>query len=284
MRANNFDEEPFVWDTIELDDDISDEGLDEGDLLGDDILDPNEIDDQEIKDNKEQEIKFKKSNFKKFRGRVKLFVAGIIVLLIVSLFIPFVPVNTVVYSETNFTDINSIKAQNKIGDNSHVSFIDLIKCEFELKRKTKQNLNVDYNWKDHNLNVTINEEIPVARVEDTTYYRIKDKVYSSTDFPREAPNLIGFSKDQINSIVEQLAYLDYNIIKEINDITLQASNEEPNLVVMTMKDGNYVFVNIDQIGENMPYYNQAVSVVASMNGEQSRGIFHFDYGDYYEPF
>ena len=284
MRANNFDDEQFIWDTIELDDDISDEGLDEGDLLGEDLLNPDDIDDQDTKDNKEQEIKFKKSNFKQFRGRVKFLVGAIVILLIVSLFIPFIPVNTVVYNETNFTDVDSVKSQNKIADNSRVSFFDLIKCEFELKQKTKQNLNVDYNWKDHNLNVTINEEIPVARFDKTTYYRIKDKIYTSNDFPREAPNLIGINKDQVNSIVEQLAYLDYNIIKEINDITLQASNEEPNLVVMTMKDGNYVFINIEQISTKMPYYNQAVSVVASMNGEQSRGIFHFDYGDYYEPF
>lgn len=284
MRANNFDDEQFIWDTIELDDDISDEGLDEGDLLGEDLLNPDDIDDQDTKDTKEQVYKFKKSNFKKFRGRVKFLVGGIVILLIVSLFIPFIPVNTVVYNETNFTDVNSVKSQNKIADNSRVSFFDLIKCEFELKQKTKENLNVDYNWKDHNLNVTINEEIPVARLDKTTYYRIKDKIYTSNDFPREAPNLIGINKDQVNSIVEQLAYLDYNIIKEINDITLQASNEEPNLVVMTMKDGNYVFINIDQISTKMPYYNQAVSVVTSMNGEQSRGIFHFDYGDYYEPF
>lgn len=109
MRANNFDDEQFIWDTIELDDDINDEGLDEGDLLGEDLLNPDDIDDQDTKDNKEQEIKFKKSNFKKFRGRVKFLVGAIVVLLIVSLFIPFIPVNTVVYNETNFTDVDSVK-------------------------------------------------------------------------------------------------------------------------------------------------------------------------------
>lgn len=278
MRENDTLDEEFIWDTIDLD-----EASDTPNLLDDtDELFPENINDALVDDERDSERKFKKSRLKTFRHRFKLIIAIIVLLLIGSIFIPIIPINTTSYNETNFVSSEQLKEDNPIKDNSKISLFDLVKVQMSMRNKTKLNLDVNYDWKNHNLSVVVNEEIPIARSGKTTYYRLKNKIHTSNDFPYQAPELIGFDQKQTDQIVEQLGYLNYNVIKEISNITLQASNEEPNLVVLTMRDGNYVFINIDQISNKMPYYNQMVSVVKTMKGPESRGIFHLDYGDYYE--
>lgn len=270
----------FIWDTLDLEEDE----LDANSLLEEDdfakLLD--EDYDQSDEAIKELEKEFRKNNFQRNRRRIRLTVMAIIVLVIGSIFVPLIKVNQISYNQTYFIDPTTITKANIISEGQRVSIWDLIQMEFKLRSATGLDLNANFDWQHGNLAIKVNEEIPLAKYNDEVYYKVDNKIRKSRDFKYQAPMLIGFDQAQADSIISQLSTLDYGVLKEIGSINLQASNEEPNLVVMSMNDGSYVFIHIDQISEKMPYYLQLASIVKEVKGPNSKGIYHLNYGDYYE--
>lgn len=282
MKSQPLDDN-YIWDTFDTSDDLDD--FNPEDLIEeDDIL--KLIDDESEKQTKkllEQEKTFHRNNLQKSQKRIYLFAGLIVILLVALIFMPLIKVNTIHYNPTYFISKDIVVENNIVQEQEKISIWDMFYMEARLRKKTGLSLDAHFNWKTGELSININEKIPLAKNNNITYYRNGSKIETSEDFPYLAPLLINFTDDLVNPVVEQLSQLDYNIIKEINSISLQPSEQEPNLLVLTMNDGNYVFIHIDQIAKKMPYYLQLTDIVKNVHGDGKTGIFHLNYGDYYEP-
>lgn len=282
MKSQPLDDN-YIWDTFDTSDNLDD--FNPEDLIEeDDIL--KLIDDESEKQTKkllEQEKTFHRNNLQKSQKRIYLFAGLIVILLVALIFMPLIKVNTIHYNPTYFISKDIVVENNIVQEQEKISIWDMFYMEARLRKKTGLSLDAHFNWKTGELSININEKIPLAKNNNITYYRNGSKIETSEDFPYLAPLLINFTDDLVNPVVEQLSQLDYNIIKEINSISLQPSEQEPNLLVLTMNDGNYVFIHIDQIAKKMPYYLQLTDIVKNVHGDGKTGIFHLNYGDYYEP-
>lgn len=271
-------DETYIWDTIDLDDDFDESSLIDEDyapLIDEDVYQTQEEVDESV-------AEFKKNNFSKFRKRVRLIVVLVIAALVGLMFVPIINIKTISFNETNFVNPQTVLDTNLVHENQKLSFFELMKLEIDLKKNTGLSLNTKYDWKSKDFRITINEKIPLIKYGEDTYYRDKDVIDKATDFPHQVGELVGFNQEQAMQTIEQLGYLNYNILKEISSIEYQGSNEQPNRVLFCMNDGNYIFINIEQISDKLPYYNQMINAVNAMMGPDSKGIFHLDYGDYYE--
>lgn len=271
-------EETYIWDTIDLDDDFDESSLIDEDYAP--LIDEDFYQDED--DVRESENEFERHNFSKFRKRVRLFSIIIIACLVGLVFVPLINIKTVSFNETNFVNPQTILDTNLVHENQKLSFFELMKVEYDLKKQTGLSLKTDYDWKNKDFKITINEKIPLIKYGEYTYYRYQNKIDKAVDFPNQVGELVGFEQEQAMQTIEQLGYLNYNILKEISSIEFQGSNEQPNRILLCMNDGNYIFINIEQISDKLPYYNQMTNAVNAMMGPESKGIFHLDYGDYYE--
>lgn len=271
-------EETYIWDTIDLDDDFDESSLIDEDYAP--LIDEDFYQDED--DVRESENEFERHNFSKFRKRVRLFSIITIACLVGLVFVPLINIKTVSFNETNFVNPQTILDTNLVHENQKLSFFELMKVEYDLKKQTGLSLKTDYDWKNKDFKITINEKIPLIKYGEYTYYRYQNKIDKAVDFPNQVGELVGFEQEQAMQTIEQLGYLNYNILKEISSIEFQGSNEQPNRILLCMNDGNYIFINIEQISDKLPYYNQMTNAVNAMMGPESKGIFHLDYGDYYE--
>lgn len=271
-------EETYIWDTIDLDDDFDESSLIDEDYAP--LIDEDFYQDED--DVRESEKEFERHNFSKFRKRVRLFSIITIACLVGLVFVPLINIKTVSFNETNFVNPQTILDTNLVYENQKLSFFELMKVEYDLKKQTGLSLKTDYDWKNKDFKITINEKIPLIKYGEYTYYRYQNKIDKAVDFPNQVGELVGFEQEQAMQTIEQLGYLNYNILKEISSIEFQGSNEQPNRILLCMNDGNYIFINIEQISDKLPYYNQMTNAVNAMMGPESKGIFHLDYGDYYE--
>lgn len=220
---------------------------------------------------------------KKFRKKI---LAILIVLLVVIFyfFIPYKKVDAVNINELNFISVDDVKNFSNIKAGKRYSRLDMYKNFKKLQKVNMTDVSTKYIRKEKSYNITIEEPKPLALVDNNTFYYYDGKQILSTDkVTYQAPLINGFPIDYVDKILQQLTKLDYNIIKEISLITPIKNKVSDELVLLEMKDGNYVEINISQINEKMKYYLQIQSVINTENGGLP-GILHLDIGDYYEPF
>ena len=258
MKENN----EFIWDDENI------EEIDEKTLLGFEEDDINEF-----------EEFYQKEKKKKRKTQIKKIVIIIILCLLISLFLPIFLIKNININETNF--IKSEQITNII-KNKNVSIIDFVLLEQKIKKEIQCDVNINYDFKNNILNIHVDEPKPLFKYEDIYYYLEKNQIKTTIENKYYAPTLKDFNEELKNKLLNEIKGLDYNIIKEINMIVNISNQTEPSLVLFLMKDGNYVLINQEQISKKMKYYNQMTNIVKQVKGEDAKGIFHLDYGDYYE--
>ena len=258
MKENN----EFIWDDEKI------EEIDESTILG-----------FEEDDIHEFEEFYKKDKKKKRKIKIKKIIAIIILILIIMLFLPVFKINNININETNF--IKAEQITNSIQKNN-LNIIELTLLEQKIKKEINYDLDINYNFQNQDLNIKVNEPKPLFKYEDIYYYLEKNQIKTTMENKYYAPTLKDFNEEKKNSLLEEMKEIDYNIIKEINMIVNISDETKQSLLLFLMKDGNYILINQEQISDKINYYNQMTNIVKQIKGENSKGIFHLDYGDYYE--
>jgi len=223
----------------------------------------------------------KKVKKKKFKARLTKFLTIIVLLLL--FFAPLFPVSTINLMETNFTSKEQFIESSQISEGQEISLYDLVRVNMLYHTDIVAGANVKYEFKTQTMNVELDEITPLAfNANGELYYVYGDEIKKSNTLNYPAPSLQGFNTEKEEALINEMKDLEYDVIKEIATIQLVPSEITDELILMQMKDGNYVRIMISQVSLKMPYYNQMSQTIDAVKGGQN-GIIHLDRGDYYEP-
>lgn len=223
----------------------------------------------------------KKVKKNRFKSRLTKLLTLIVLLLL--FFAPLFNVSVINLMETNFTSKEQFIQTSEIEEGQAISVYDLVRINLFYHTDSISSAHIGYDIKNKTLNVTLEEITPLAiNASNELYYVYDDKIEKSSTLKYPAPILQGFNPEKEEALIKAMQDLEYDVIKEIASIQLIANEISDELVLMQMKDGNYVQIMISQIPLKMPYYNQMSQTIDAVKGGQD-GIIHLDRGDYYEP-
>lgn len=98
-----------------------------------------------------------------------------------------------------------------------------------------------------------------------------------TDEKFVVPTVINYITDNYNeAFINEMANLDENILKRISEIQFSPNDVDDNRFLLTMTDGNYVYVNISTFNK----LNKYISIIEELPNKN--GILYLDYGNNFE--
>lgn len=98
-----------------------------------------------------------------------------------------------------------------------------------------------------------------------------------TDEKSVVPTVINYITDNYyDAFINEMANLDENILKRISEIQFSPNDVDDNRFLLTMTDGNYVYVNISTFNK----LNKYISIIAELPNKN--GILYLDYGNNFE--
>lgn len=93
------------------------------------------------------------------------------------------------------------------------------------------------------------------------------------------PTLINYVPDSIyDKFIECLTNLDYSILIKISEIKYDPNTVDDERFLLIMKDGNYVYINLNRFSVLNKY------LILSESVELKNGTFYLDYGNTFVPF
>ena len=91
------------------------------------------------------------------------------------------------------------------------------------------------------------------------------------------PTVINYITDNYyDAFINEMANLDENILKRISEIQFSPNDVDDNRFLLTMTDGNYVYVNISTFNK----LNKYISIIEELPNKN--GILYLDYGNNFE--
>ena len=91
------------------------------------------------------------------------------------------------------------------------------------------------------------------------------------------PTVVNYITDSYyNAFIEQMSKLDVTILNRISEIQFSPNDVDDNRFLLTMNDGNYVYVNIDTFDK----MNKYISILENLPNKN--GILYLDYGNNFE--
>lgn len=99
----------------------------------------------------------------------------------------------------------------------------------------------------------------------------------------EVPILINYVPNKIyKKLVEEFVNVDDDIIKRISEIKYDPSNVDDERFLLTMNDGNYVYITLDKLEDINNYVKISLEIVNKFGNKN--GILNLDVGEYFEIF
>lgn len=93
----------------------------------------------------------------------------------------------------------------------------------------------------------------------------------------EVPTLINYIPDtKLVKFQKKLEEIDTEILKRISDIEYKPNDVDKNRLLLTMNDGNYVYITINKL----PNINNYINIIKEFNGK--KGILYLDSGEYFK--
>lgn len=98
-----------------------------------------------------------------------------------------------------------------------------------------------------------------------------------TDEEFVVPTVINYITDNYyDAFINEMANIDENILKRISEIQFSPNDVDDNRFLLTMTDGNYVYVNISTFNK----LNKYISIIGELPNKN--GILYLDYGNNFE--
>ena len=98
-----------------------------------------------------------------------------------------------------------------------------------------------------------------------------------TDEKFVVPTVINYITDNYyEAFINEMANLDENILSRISEIQFSPNDVDDNRFLLTMTDGNYVYVNISTFNK----LNKYISIIEELPNKN--GILYLDYGNNFE--
>lgn len=150
---------------------------------------------------------------------------------------------------------------------------------FQIENRIKNNIyvkdvNVTKKWFTQ-VHIDITENRPLFYYEYNKKTILSDK-RETTDF-HAVPTVINYITDSYyDKFIEEMNKLDESILSRISEIKFYPNEVDDNRFLLTMSDGNYVYVNISTFNK----LNKYITILESLPKEN--GILYLDYGNNFE--
>ncbi len=220
----------------------------------------------------------KKRKKRKRRLRLKRVLLFIIILLLIG-YLFFLILNR------NITNIfikgNSYLTEQEIMEYAHIdTYPKLIDCSnYKISKKLKNNKLIKsvkvYKRKLTDIYIVVEENRPLYydSVERKTILLDDTKVNQIF----QVPTLINYIPDtKIEKFKKKIKEIDVEILSRISDIEYKPNEVDKNRLLLTMNDGNYVYITINKL----PNINKYINIVKEFNNK--KGILYLDSGEYFK--
>lgn len=220
----------------------------------------------------------KKRKKKKRRLKLKNVLLFIIILLLIG-YLVFLILN---HNISNiFVKGNNYLVEQEILEYAGLdNYPRLIECSnYKISKKLKNNKLIKsvkvYKRKLFNIYIVIEENRPLYydAVESKTILLDDTKVNQTF----EVPTLINYIPDtKMEKFKKKIKELDKDMLIRISDIEYKPNEVDKNRLLLTMNDGNYVYITINKL----PNINKYVNIVKEFNNK--KGILYLDSGEYFK--
>ena len=123
--------------------------------------------------------------------------------------------------------------------------------------------------------IEVKENLPLFYYLPVKKTILMDKSETKDNFP--VPTIINYVPDKIYELlVDKLTYIDYDILQRISEIKYDPNDVDDERFLLTMNDGNYIYITLEKI-EKM---NKYLDIIKSFNNK--KGILYLDSGEYFE--
>jgi len=127
------------------------------------------------------------------------------------------------------------------------------------------------------VNIEIEENSPLFYYVPNKKTVLEDGKETDSNFP--VPTLVNYVPNKIyDNFLEEMANTDYSIIKRMSEIKYDPNDVDDERFLITMNDGNYVYLTLDKFLT----INKYIDLVKSFSNK--KGIFYLDSGEYFEVF
>ena len=97
------------------------------------------------------------------------------------------------------------------------------------------------------------------------------------------PNL-SLNDVYLQHFIRELLKVDKLLVATIQDINYEPLAGDENRFSLYLKDGHTIKVNTYSMVEKLIYYETMKQQVIELQGEDEKGVFHLDVGDFFEPY
>lgn len=210
-------------------------------------------------------------------------ITAIVTTLGLFLFAPIYPNQELKVGNLDYLQMSDLKIDKPLG--KYFSPFQFLVYSSEVKSGSEyiKAADITYKLREMTTYVNITEYKPLAKdSENNIYFFEHNEVVKKSNIDLYAPVITGFDQDKLESLLESLGHIDYNIISQIDTIEYIGTEEDPNLLKMGMVGNNTLYIDIEQIKSKMPYYGQIKQIIDE-KADGKPGVIHLDIGDYYEP-
>ncbi len=218
------------------------------------------------------------------RKQMRIFQISLAITLIVLLiFAPVYPNKNFTAQNGNYLTYSELNIEHPLGD--YFSPFQYSRFRSELRQSSEyiKSINVHYKLREQMVSVSFTEYKPLVKDnENNIYFYENDEVVKKSGLDLYAPVISGFDQDDLTKLLKNMQKLSYDVIMQIDTIEYVGTEDDPDLLKMGMDGDHTVYIDIDQIDDKLPYYNQIKQIIDE-KADGKPGIIHLNIGDYYEP-
>lgn len=206
---------------------------------------------------------------------ILILVAIITVILLVVAFLMDVKINNVIVKGNNlFTDYEIIEKAHLENypsslKNSSISIKKTLEKDIYIKKAK-----VYKTWIDKVV-IEVEENTPLIYYLPSKKTILKDKSETDDNFP--VPTVINYVPDKTYSLLlKRISSVKYEITKRISEIKYDPNDVDDERFLLTMNDGNYVYITLEKFNK----INQYLEILKSFDNK--KGTLYLDSGEYFE--
>ncbi len=123
--------------------------------------------------------------------------------------------------------------------------------------------------------IEVEENIPLFYYAPNKKTVLENKKETDENFP--VPTLVNYVPNKIyDKFIEEISNIDYNIVKRMSEIKYDPNEVDDERFLITMNDGNYVYVTLDKFNK----INHYIEIIKEFNNK--KGILYLDSGEYFK--
>ncbi len=239
---------------------------------------------------KEEEIKKKEQlmslaknlNDKRTTRHTYMLISIIALLFIIIFFMPIFGIDKYEVKGNDFLNDDLIIKETGIKERTSLLNILIKDSKLDNKSEYVEEVNLNYKLSSKTLVIKVDEIKPAYHDDETNYYLNNNNELIKTDKAFSSPYIDTSikNKELKEQIISEIVKLPYDIFLQIESIEYGKYKKDNNVLLISMYDGNDIYIYPEQIYSKMKYYNQ-IKFILDQNKKGPGNIYLF-MGDYYE--